>query len=269
MEIFKVDTVTIVIAGCLGMTLLAGFIIFFVFRYQKKALEQQYEIQVLENKFQVDLLSATIKVEEKERERIAKNIHDDLGTYLNVLKINLHQLAKRESILENERKRFAENIQIVDEAMRSVKGIIKDLYPPVLYRLGFIKALNELCNFINQSRTIVVKLNTFNFEERFLPEQEVQFYRISQEIINSIIKHSLATFIEVDIHSSEKKICITFRHDGKGILKEQLEHYLNHEIGIGLKNIISRVKMLNATLDLQKQNEFYITTICVNHDEKN
>lgn len=256
-------------AGCLGMTLLAGFIIFFVFRYQKKAIEQQFEIQVLENKFHMDLLSATIDVEEKERERIAKNIHDDLGTYLNVLKINLHQLAKRDSVLENEKGHFAENIQLVDEAIRSAKGIIKDLYPPVLYRLGFIKALNELCKFINQSRTIVVKLNTSNFEERFLPIQEVQFYRISQEIINNIIKHSFATFIEIDIRSSNLEICISFKHDGKGILKEQLEHYLNHEIGIGLKNILSRVKMLNAKFDLQKQNEFYITTICLNHHEKN
>ncbi|HET6991514.1 MAG TPA: hypothetical protein VFJ43_09335, partial [Bacteroidia bacterium] len=84
----------LVLLGCLGMIILAVSIILFVVLYQKKVLAQQNQIQATENKHQLELLSATIQVVELEREKIAKNIHDDVGTLLNVIKLHLTKISR-------------------------------------------------------------------------------------------------------------------------------------------------------------------------------
>ena len=82
----------IIIFGCLGMFILAFGIVLFVIAYQKKVLANQNEMQAAENKFQNQLIEATLLTEQEEREKIAKNLHDDLGTSLNILRLNIEKL---------------------------------------------------------------------------------------------------------------------------------------------------------------------------------
>ena len=76
------------------MTLLAGFIVFFVVLYQKKVIIQRNEIEAIRVKHQRELLKRTLEVEEREREQIAKNIHDDLGALISILRLNNSRTAK-------------------------------------------------------------------------------------------------------------------------------------------------------------------------------
>src|SRR5437868_3288008 len=108
------------------MLMLVAFIILFVLYYQKKVLAQQNQMQVAENKYQRELLSAAIQVEERERDRIAKNIHDDVGTLLNVLKLNLSKItrnAKDEELIE---KLSKENLSLLEESIQGIRGVAKD-----------------------------------------------------------------------------------------------------------------------------------------------
>lgn len=242
------DIVILIVAGCLGMLILVAFIILFVLYYQKKVLAQQNQIQIAENKYQRELLSAAIQVEEKERERIAKNIHDDVGTLLNVLRMNLSKIArnaKDEMLTERLTK---DNLGLLEQSIQSIRGIAKDLVPPTLVKLGYIKALNELCKHINNTGQISVTFLQSDFETR-LPEQtELQLYRLTQELLNNIIKHSGAKEITIELKPANAFYNLLISHDGRGITSKQVAELSKEQKGLGLKSIQSRAQLINASV---------------------
>lgn len=244
----QADIVVLIVVGCLGMLILVAFIILFVLFYQKKVLAQQNEMQLAENKYQRQLLSAAIQVEEKERERIAKNIHDDVGTWLNVLKLNLSKIARNAKDEELTERLSKENLQLLEESIQSIRGIAKDLVPPTLVKLGYIKAVNELCRHINNSGQIAIRFNQSDLELRLPQQAELQLYRLTQELLNNIIKHSGAKQIEVDFVRQTTSHELMIMHDGKGITSEQVKELSSLNRGLGLKSIQSRAQLINARI---------------------
>ncbi|MEO5641911.1 MAG: ATP-binding protein [Bacteroidia bacterium] len=243
-----VDVSTLVLIGSLGMLLLAFSVILFVALYQKKILAQQNIIQVAETKHQKDMLNATIEVAEIEREKIAKNIHDDIGTILNVIKLNFSKMSRNPGDKALTELLIKESMSLLDDSIQNIRGIAKDLMPPTLIKLGFEKGIAELCRQINASGMIVVNCH-FNLSETRLPAKtELQLYRIMQEVINNIIKHSQATLVNITGRSNANGLNIDIMHDGKGLSSEMIEQLPETEKGIGLKSIQSRVQLINASL---------------------
>jgi len=242
------DIIILIVAGCLGMLILVAFIILFVLYYQKKVLAQQNQMQVAENKYQRELLSAAIQVEEKERERIAKNIHDDVGTLLNVLKLNLSKISRNAKNEELTQKLSNVNLLLLEDSIQSIRGIAKDLVPPTLVKLGYIKALNELCKHINNSGQISVNFIQSNLETR-LPEQtELQLYRLTQELLNNIIKHAGAKEITIELKPANAFYNLLISHNGRGITNAQVHELSKEQKGLGLKSIQSRAQLINASV---------------------
>jgi two-component system NarL family sensor kinase len=242
----QADIVVLIVIGCLGMLILVAFIILFVLYYQKKVLAQQNQLQVTENRYQRQLLTATVQVEEKERERIAKNIHDDVGTMLNVLKMNFAKVmrnAKNEELITNIIK---ENQLLLDESIQAIRNVIKDLVPPTLLRLGYVKTLEDLCKHISNAGQIEVKYFHNDIKSR-LPEQvELQFYRLTQELLNNIIKHSGATEVTIELKPVNAFYNLYIMHNGRGISMQQVDELTKESKGMGLKSIQSRAQLINA-----------------------
>lgn len=239
---------TLVLLGSLGMLILAFAIILFVVLYQKKILAQQNIIQVAETRHQKDMLNATLEVAEIEREKIAKNIHDDIGTILNVIKLNFSKMSRNPGDKELTEQLIKESMSLLDDSIQNIRGIAKDLMPPTLIKLGFEKGISELCRQINASGMIVINCE-FNFGETRLPSKtELQLYRIMQEVINNIIKHSEAAQVTISTRSDANALYINIMHDGKGLSSEMIAQLPEAEKGIGLKSIESRVQLINASL---------------------
>jgi signal transduction histidine kinase len=242
------DIVILIVVGCLAMLMLVAFIILFVLYYQKKVLSQQYQMQAAENKYQRELLSAVIQVEEKERDRIAKNIHDDVGTLLNVLKLNLSKIernAKDEVLTE---KLSKENLSLLEESIQGIRGIAKDLVPPTLVKLGYIKAIHELCKHINNSGQITVTFLQNELDTHFPQQTKLQLYRLTQELLNNIIKHAGAKEIIIELTQINARFNLIISHNGKGITSEQVKELSKKESGLGLKSIQSRAQLISANV---------------------
>ena len=208
------DVVLLVAIGCAAMTLLAGFIIFFVVLYQKKVIIQRSEVAAIKAQHQRELLQKTIEVEEQERERIAKNIHDDLGALISILRLNNSRTAKNignDNILE---KIHLENNIILNKTSESVRQISKTLASPTLLKLGYVKALHEICTRFNQTGEIKVEFeDQTNRHFEIAPSKASQLFRASQEVLNNIVKHATAEHIHVSLKSDGNKTFITFSHD--------------------------------------------------------
>ena len=263
------DIILLVAIGCAAMTLLAGFIIFFVVLYQKKVIIQRKEVEAIKAQHQRELLQKTIEVEEQERERVAKNIHDDLGALISILRLNNSRTAKN---IGNEKvlaKIHQENNIILNKTSESVRQISKKLASPTLVKMGYIKALQEVCSRINQTGEIHVDFDDqTNRPFEIPPSKASQLFRASQEVINNIIKHAGAENIHVLLKAADSKTIIQFTHDGLGISNEDVEELIQQNKGLGLSSIQSRISIIEAKITFLAQiDKVSNITITYYHDE--
>jgi signal transduction histidine kinase len=238
----------LVAIGTAGMLILVVSIILFVALYQKKVLAQQNEIQLAENRHQRELLNATIEVAEQEREKIAKNIHDDVGTQLNVIRLHMTKLSRNagDKVLSEEIAK--ESISMVDESIKTVRGIAHDLMPPTLVKLGLDKGLEELCRQLKHADSLKVELSLATNGVRLAPPVELQLYRAIREVINNIIKHSQASLIRITLRANPELLTAVIGHDGVGITNEAVNELMQAQKGVGLKSIQSRVQLVKGSI---------------------
>jgi two-component system, NarL family, sensor kinase len=225
-------------------TAIIGFIVF----YQKRSLEQKRKLSEAEAEHQRKLLDATIQISEKERERISKNIHDEIGTYLNVIRLNQVKILRHANDTVVIMNLIDENNRILEETIQSVRAISHDLMSPTLVKLGFTKALSELCRQIRVSGAMQITTNTNDENFRFSQKIEMQLYRMCKEIINNIIKHAKAKNTIVSLLFNGNHLKIDIEHNGVGLDMTNVQEIAENSKGLGLKSILSRAQIINATV---------------------
>ncbi|HEX6181986.1 MAG TPA: two-component regulator propeller domain-containing protein, partial [Chitinophagaceae bacterium] len=205
-------------------------------------------IKQLERK-QTTQLQTVIATQEEERKRISRDLHDDVGTKLSALKLFLSSLKMQVENKEQERaQQLAVNSeQLINETIRDVREMLLNLSPGVLEEFGFVVAIEGLVNKINQAGAINIELTTFGLTKNLQKEYELALYRITQELINNVLKHSQAKNVSLQIGYREEKIIIMIEDDGKGFKIE------DHKDGYGLKNLAARTKLLNGTMNIDSQ----------------
>lgn len=243
----EIDIAITLIAGTVVVLTMAVAVIASVIKYQKNVLKQKEELAQAEKKFQTELLEATIIASEKEREIVAKNIHDDLGALTNVIKLNNSQIKVN---LKNESaalELIKANNQLLLEINENIRGIFNDLASPTLTKYGFVKALEQLSSQI--PNTIKVILNYNRDDVRFDKKTEIQLFRTCKEVLTNIIKHSNSTQIKININFALKRLTIDINYNGKGINDEDIKTKISTSEGLGLKSIYSRIQVLKGSIN--------------------
>jgi len=239
----------LIVLGSLGMLTLVSFIIVFIVQYQKKMLAHKAALQKTETEFQKQLLDASVEVAEQERQKIATNIHDDVGLTINVVKLNLSKMRNNIKDTNLVAELIETDLKILEDIHTTLRGISHELMPPSLSLLGLVKGLKEMCRQISSSGKIKVDLAAGDLDLRFEKKKELQLYRLIKELINNIIKHAGASHILISC-TIENSYLITFiEHNGVGINDEEVMALINSQKGIGLKSIQSRVQLTNSTLN--------------------
>lgn len=188
-------------------------------------------------------IEAVIESQEKERQRIARELHDSLGQILALSKINLSRL-NIES-LEPENQNLLSNItNLIDESCREVRTISHNLMPPDLVNNSLAEILENLVNKNRLTSRIVYEFNSHISYEQLSIACKFTLYRVLQEILQNIIKHAAANRVIISISQSGDYINLLVEDNGKGF-----DTNLTN-LGLGLKNIHSRIKLLNGYLDI-------------------
>lgn len=256
--------------GTIGMLALTiGLIIFIIF-HQRKVIRYQMSLQRMEDEQQKILLNASIRLQEEERQRLAADLHDDAGPllatarlYLNENLVNLDKNAQLQAIFQAK--------QIIDDTIQLIRNISHSLMPPTLKNFGLESAVNDLFQKISGSGTINASSRFHDYRERLKAEQELIIFRVLQELVNNILKHSNASFIHVTQNTSGDRFFIRMHHDGKGLTQADFEKLNKSSGGLGLKNIQSRLKVLQGDIHFEKDvsQTYYKVTIELNKDLEN
>jgi len=247
-------TLQIIIIGMVMLFVLSLAVILFFIIYQKRLLAQQKRHQQVAADYQRELLGIAIESQEKERTRIGKELHDDVGALLTTTKLYLSQISPELSAEEltttTEKMR-----SLFDNMIQSVRNISQDLRPVILEKLGLLEAVQNLVQTINDSSKLNV-LFVDNTTSSIAKATELNVYRIIQELINNTLKHAMASNISITFSNEANTLKIVYEDDGIGMQQE----YLNQK-GIGLRNIESRLSVLEGTIHFNAQKSGMKATI--------
>ena len=185
-------TLYIVVSVAIMFVFALGIILFFNVS-QKKIQAEALKNQALKISFQKELLEKTVATQEEERNRIAQELHDDIGSKLNVIHLNLHSL-KGDIQKSKDVTKLLEDIDIsLQKSIERARQISHELVPPTLRKFGLQSAIDDLQGEIN--RTGVVKLITHHLTEWEVKKElsQLHLYRIIQELVQNALKHAQAS----------------------------------------------------------------------------
>ena len=232
--------------GTIGMALLALSIFFFFVTYQKRMLKKQLELNETRARQQEEIIQNTISAQEKERKRIAQDLHDEVGAMLSVVKLNVGRIEKK-SEEPVAKELAAETKTHLDEVIKQVRRISRSLLPPSLDKLGLYFALEELASWVNKSEQLKIVCWKSGEQFRFDNTKELAVFRIIQELLNNAIKHSGADLIEINARFSINfNLMISISDNGKGFNIEE-----KMSTGLGLKNMESRTQIMKAKFKMK------------------
>lgn len=197
---------------------------------QKTLLEQQ----VLQNQVMME-------AEERERTRIARELHDGVGQQLSAAKLNLSAFENRLSL--EQQKEFLVSIQLVDDAVKEVREISHNMMPVVLQNQGLKDALVEFVSRLNRGNAVVINLDVVEMPDKLSTAIATVLYRVVQESVSNALKHANANQISIQLVGYNDYVSLLIEDDGIGFDTKQ-----NYG-GIGLKNLTSRVALIGGTID--------------------
>jgi two-component system, NarL family, sensor kinase len=242
---------TVLFFGTIAMLALTiGLIVFIIF-HQRKVIRYQLQLQKMEFDQQKMLLNASIRLQEEERQRIAADLHDDAGPLLATARLYLN-----ENLVNLDKTTQLQNIynakQIIDDTIQLIRNISHSLMPPTLKNFGLESAVNDLFQKISSSGSMNASSRFHDYRERLQPETELIIFRVIQELVNNILKHSNASFIHLTQNTNNNKFFIRLHHDGRGLTQSDFEKLNKSSVGLGLKNIQSRLKVLHGKIFFEK-----------------
>lgn len=201
-----------------------------------------------------------IQAEEKERKRIAADLHDGVGQLFSAVRMNLSSLMERMVLTNTDQQVLAEKtLAMVDESCKEVRSIAHQMMPNILLKTGLASAIKDFVNKID-SQHLKINMQAYGLEERLDNNVEIVLYRVVQECLNNVIKHARASRLDINITREDGDISVTIEDNGIGF---NTADKLKFE-GIGLKNIITRVKYLKGSVDISSdQNKGTLVAIYI------
>ena len=250
------ETIAVLIAlGCLAMFALVIVIILFVVVYQRKMLLKEAKIKLIEQEKQLELFKASVEAEEQQKEKIARNLHDEINPLLAVLKFNLsrHRIEIQKNKFEPDS--LVEDSAILDKAIEGIRTSCRDLIPSYLLQYGILGALETYVTHLQNIGTLQVEFDNQvpeNSLDNFSKQDHLNTYRVCLEILNNIVKHAHCSTLHLLLQLKDDKFVITISHNGQGVDNVEMESFTDKSQGLGLKSLKARALILNATIHYAK-----------------
>ena len=208
---------------------------------EQRQQQREYHAQQLKNK--TEITRNIINAEERERNRWAEELHDNIAQTLGVVKLYVGMISSQP---ENEKEMIQKTTELVDLSITEIRQLSANLKPPVFEEKGLKEAIQNLIAIISRVKDLnfILQINDAICDQYLNDEQKLMIYRIVQEQLNNIIKYAGARNVLIQIEIDHPRVMVRIKDDGIGFDADKLES------GIGLKNIRGRLNLFNGNLEV-------------------
>ena len=235
----------ILIIALIGLVALASAILALFFRIRlmssKKILAEQ-RIDRLEQEKKLIATQAVLDGETTERSRLARDLHDGLGSMLSVVKLNLKDIKGGVTLEAQDVEHYNNALAMLDDSIKELRRVAHNMMPESLMRYGLKVSLTDFCNSVPD-----VQFHFYGTDRRLDNKLEIMIYRAVHELVNNAVKHARAQKINVHVVQEEERVSVIVQDDGTGF------DVSAPSAGMGLNNIEKRVKVFNGKMDIFSQ----------------
>jgi signal transduction histidine kinase len=228
---------------------------------QLKKVHEELEQKIRERTADLNLANESLRelsgrlqqIRDEERRHISRELHDSVGQLLAALSMNIAVVQRQSGKLDSTGARaVSENAVMVEQISREIRTISHLLHPPLLDVAGLASALRWYVDGFSERSQIKVNLGIPEEFGRLSDEMEIAIFRMVQECLTNIHRHSGGTFAAIRVHEEDHRVLVEIQDQGKGIPPEkQLEINSSSRTGVGFRGMRERLRQLGGTLDIR------------------
>jgi two-component system NarL family sensor kinase len=261
MQVQSQEILFIIIIGTILALLLVSFIVAILFLYQRKQHRQEHELVLLKDQFEKELLRSQLEIQESTLKVISQELHDNIGQDLTVAKLSLSSLP-----MEKTHPAFepVNNVKaILGNAIRDMSNLSGSLHTDRISEIGLTDSIRYELDIIKKNGLLEVKYHVLGDEHLVEEKNSIFLFRMFQECIANVLKHSGAQKISVIINYYEgRQFKMIIEDDGIGFNMEERKNRVSLSGGLGLKNMANRARLIGAEV-LISSSEGNGTTVAI------
>ena len=240
------DFTNSIFIGTILILLLSGFIVINLVFYYFKVKKHLKDQEALKTKFQIELIQTQIEVQEQTRKNLASELHDNIGQLLSLTNVTLASINLTD--LEKAAQKIADTQILVTKSIKELRQLSKIIHGEQLIQQGLIETIEQEINWLKRNEQFLVI-----FEHRIADleiarvEKDLFIYRLLQECLNNIIKHSGANQIEIQLVYTNQTMCLRITDNGVGFNYSEV---LKKSNGLGLANMQKRIDLLKGSFKI-------------------
>ncbi len=240
------EVVLILIGSSLIILILSILIIVAVFISQRRKFRHRKQLIELKANYDKEVLHTQIETYTLTLETISRELHDNVGTLVSMAMVHLKSVPKN-----NLPANTAEATQLLDEVMDTLRDISRSISPENIQRRGLAQAIQNELDRLKRTKLFITNFSTDGEELPIDPQTQVILFRIVQESLNNIIKHSHGTRVDVTLNFEAPFLTISIRDDGKGFDYPLMNSgQMSHS---GLQNMKKRAALIGARLSIESE----------------
>ena len=243
------EVIIVLVAAMLAFLVLTGVVIYVLFFYQRRRFQHKHQIVEMQKQFSETLLTSQLEIQEHDFSIISREIHDNVGQILSLAKIQLNIISQSEHVDKRMVLEVRENIAKV---MADLRDIARGLNSERVQVSNLLETVRQEVERINRSRFIKGIVGVEGIEKGLEDKRKLILFRIIQEALQNILKHSGATEFYIMFHYHPEGLGINITDNGKGF---DIIAALNKKGGMGLANIRSRSELIGGNTVVESKPE--------------
>jgi signal transduction histidine kinase len=242
----------VILIGTVLALLLVGFIFIIFFLYQRRKGRQEKELVAIKEQYEQEALRSQLEIQESTLKSIAQELHDNIGQVLSVVKLWM-------AILPVEKDHPAyEGVQNSREMLNKVifdmADLTKSLHTDRIAEIGLTESIRFDIESLRRTGLLEIDFSFSGNEYHFDEQRSIFLFRMYQEMMNNILKHSKATHVNVSIiYSTDSKFVLRVEDNGVGFNVENKQTRVVSSSGLGLKNMMNRARLIGADFSIKSQ----------------
>jgi signal transduction histidine kinase len=238
----------IIIGIGLGL-LLVGFIVTILFLYQQRRQKQEKEMAMVKDKYEREMLRSQLEIQENTFKTISQELHDNIGQMLSVAKLSLSVLPIEKQHPAFEHSKAVQDI--LNKAIYDLSDLTKSLYTDRIGEIGLVESMRFELATIKRAGLIEVNFNMEGIPFLLNEQKSIFLFRMFQEIMNNILKHSQATAISVNVnYTGDNTFILKIEDNGVGFDIDEKKQSHSSIKGVGLKSMFNRAELIGASINM-------------------